>query len=82
MIDRNLWSLGFSGADVTNLCKEAAMGPIRKLIDIQSLAENTPLPPITVDDFEAALNYCKPSVCDEDLGIYEQWNAKFGCAHK
>ena len=25
---------GFSGADVTNLCKEAALGPIRDITDI------------------------------------------------
>jgi len=71
---------GYSGADVANLCKEAAMGPIRSLdyskidqIDLNDVR------PINGDDFKDALKVVKASVSDKDLDLYHDWNAKFGC---
>jgi len=74
---------GYSGADMANLCKEAAMGPIRSLdyskIDQIDLSD---VRPIKAEDFEAALKVVKASVSDKDLDLYMQWNAQFGCCGK
>ena len=71
---------GFSGADVDNLCRDAAKNTIRR-IGIQQvikLKENESLPPILFEDFESALKSRKPSVSPHELGDYVQWNKLFG----
>ena len=71
---------GYSGADMANLAKEAAMGPIRSLdyskIDQIDAAE---VRPISGDDFTDALRVVKASVSNQDLDMYLDWNEKFGC---
>lgn len=73
-------SHGFSGADMTQLCREASLGPIRSL---QSMDIATILPdqvrPIAFVDFESALRTVRPSVSSKDLELYETWNQTFGC---
>ena len=70
---------GYSGADMAELCKESAMGPIRSLdyseienIDIENVRD------ITMEDFIEALTNVKPSVSDKDISMYLEWNATFG----
>lgn len=70
---------GYSGADVANLCKEAALGPVRdikaeliasiKLEDVRS---------ILYKDFIEAIKQVKASVAQSDLVSYLDWNSKFG----
>ena len=62
---------GYSGADMAELCKESAMGPIRSLdyseienIDIENVRD------ITMEDFIEALTNVKPSVSDKDISMY------------
>ena len=55
--------LGFSGADVNALCREAAMGPIRGSlqgcnIDAVTASE---MPPIRFRDFQNALKQVRPA---------------------
>uniref|UniRef100_H2YWE4 AAA+ ATPase domain-containing protein n=1 Tax=Ciona savignyi TaxID=51511 RepID=H2YWE4_CIOSA len=71
---------GFSGADVTNLCKEAALGPIRSLQfqDISKISKDD-VRPILAEDFDKALERVRPSVSKKDLVSYEKWNQIFGC---
>ncbi|KFU85706.1 Fidgetin-like 1 [Chaetura pelagica] len=73
-------SNGFSGADMTQLCREASLGPIRSL---QSMDIATILPdqvrPIAFVDFESAFRTVRPSVSSKDLELYETWNQTFGC---
>ncbi|KAM9572865.1 fidgetin-like protein 1 [Guaruba guarouba] len=73
-------SNGFSGADMTQLCREASLGPIRSL---QSLDIATIMPdqvrPIAFLDFESAFRTVRPSVSAKDLELYETWNQTFGC---
>ena len=71
---------GFSGADVTNLCKEAALGPIRslKVTNIANVHKDD-LRPIQIQDFEHALQRVRPSVSKKDLVVYKEWNEVFGC---
>ncbi|XP_068792231.1 fidgetin-like protein 1 [Struthio camelus] len=73
-------SNGFSGADMTQLCREASLGPIRSL---QSMDITTIMPdevrPIAFLDFESAFKTVRPSVSSKDLELYETWNQTFGC---
>ncbi|KAI4888303.1 hypothetical protein NFI96_002629 [Prochilodus magdalenae] len=71
---------GFSGADMTQLCREAALGPIRS-IQLCDIATITPeqVRPILYCDFQEALKTVRPSVSPKDLELYEQWNKTFGC---
>uniref|UniRef100_A0A8C0X5Z1 Fidgetin-like protein 1 n=1 Tax=Castor canadensis TaxID=51338 RepID=A0A8C0X5Z1_CASCN len=54
---------GFSGADMTQLCREASL-QVR---------------PIVYIDFENAFRTVRPSVSPKDLELYENWNKSFGC---
>ncbi|CAG0885214.1 unnamed protein product [Cyprideis torosa] len=70
---------GYSGADVTNLCREAALGPIRQLpFHVLETIQASQVPAISVEDFEAALATVKPSVSEKDLVGYVSWNETFG----
>ncbi|ROK15766.1 Fidgetin-like protein 1 [Anabarilius grahami] len=71
---------GFSGADMTQLCREAALGPIRS-IRLSDIATITPeqVRPILYTDFQEALKTVRPSVSSKDLELYEEWNKTFGC---
>jgi fidgetin-like protein 1 len=68
---------GFSGADMKSLCQEASLNPIREQKDIRNIAVSD-LRPISKMDFELALESTRPSVSQEDLKQYEEWNALFG----
>ncbi|XP_053464749.1 fidgetin-like protein 1 isoform X2 [Nycticebus coucang] len=71
---------GFSGADMTQLCREASLGPIRSL-QTADIATITPdqVRPIAYIDFENAFRIVRPSVSPKDLELYEDWNRTFGC---
>lgn len=71
-------TVGFSGNDLSNLCVDAAMGPLR---DDEVDIENTPLEtlrPFSMVDFENSLKKIKPSVSQDECFCYEEWNRKFG----
>ncbi|KAG5344288.1 FIGL1 protein, partial [Acromyrmex heyeri] len=72
-------SAGYSGADMTNLCKEASMEPIRsipfnQLEDIKMEEVRH----IINSDFEQALINVRPSVSQSDLKIYIEWDRIYG----
>ncbi|XP_054456257.1 fidgetin-like protein 1 isoform X2 [Anoplopoma fimbria] len=71
---------GFSGADMTQLCREAALGPIRsiQLSDMATITADQ-VRPILYEDFQEALKTVRPSVSSKDLELYEDWNKTFGC---
>lgn len=73
-------SSGFSGADMTQLCREASLGPIRSLqsTDIATIMPDQ-VRPIAFLDFESAFRTVRPSVSSKDLELYETWNQTFGC---
>ncbi|XP_033098404.1 fidgetin-like protein 1 isoform X2 [Anneissia japonica] len=68
---------GYSGADVANLCREAALGPVRCIKDIQQVSADQ-VRPILFEDFQAALKTVRPSVSQQDLKIYLEWNKQYG----
>ncbi|KRX07800.1 P-loop containing nucleoside triphosphate hydrolase [Pseudocohnilembus persalinus] len=68
---------GFSGADMTNLCREACMFPIRELTDIQNF-DPEQIRATNLNDFKNALDFVKKSVSPKDLIAYYEWNDSFG----
>ncbi|XP_037790166.1 fidgetin-like protein 1 [Penaeus monodon] len=70
---------GYSGADMANLCREAALGPIRSISfsDIKHISVDQ-VRPIAMDDFMSALCSIRASVSDKDLQMYEDWNKTYG----
>ncbi|XP_056376292.1 fidgetin-like protein 1 [Hyla sarda] len=69
---------GFSGADMTQLCREAALGPIRSLqtVDISTISPDQ-VRAIAYIDFQNAFQTVRPSVSKQDLDLYEHWNKNF-----
>ncbi|BFZ23961.1 hypothetical protein BsWGS_26999 [Bradybaena similaris] len=70
---------GYSGADMTNLCREAALGPIRS-IPFEMMETVTPdqVRPVMYEDFEGALLQVRASVSSKDLQLYTDWNQTYG----
>ncbi|KAH9490010.1 Fidgetin-like protein 1 [Bulinus truncatus] len=70
---------GYSGADMTNLCREAALGPIRS-ITFEEMETITPeqVRPITFKDFDDAFSQVRASVSTKDLQLYTEWNKSYG----
>ncbi|KAH7683150.1 Microtubule-severing ATPase protein [Dioscorea alata] len=72
---------GYSGSDMKNLVKDASMGPLREAlrqgIEITKLRKED-MRPVTLQDFENALQEVRPSVSSNELNTYEDWNRQFG----
>ena len=69
---------GYSASDITGLCKEAALGPIRDIGRSIVTAQAADVRPVVVRDFEAALRVVRPSVSKEALRACEKWSKEFG----
>ena len=80
---------GYSGADITNVCRDAAFMPIRRKFmsasfSLEAAAQNTQQQneaieePLTMDDFEAALQAISKSVSSDQLTQFKTWMAEFG----
>nr|XP_034191048.1 fidgetin-like protein 1 [Osmia lignaria] len=72
-------SKGYSGADMSNLCKEASMGPIRSIpfSELENIRKED-VRQVTVDDFKEALIHVRPSVSQSSLSTYVEWDATYG----
>lgn len=72
---------GYSGSDMKNLVKDATMGPLREAlkrgIEITNLTKDD-MRLVTLQDFKDALQEVRPSVSQNELGIYDNWNNQFG----
>ena len=76
---------GFSGADVTNLCRDAAMMPMRRRIKGLNRDQIKNLPrdatadlPIAQEDLDEALKRIHSSVSAGDIAKHQQWLSEFG----
>eukprot|EP00090_Calanus_glacialis_P040471 TRINITY_DN7058_c0_g1_i1.p1 TRINITY_DN7058_c0_g1~~TRINITY_DN7058_c0_g1_i1.p1 ORF type:complete len:518 (+),score=178.48 TRINITY_DN7058_c0_g1_i1:237-1790(+) len=75
---------GYSGADITNVCRDASMMSMRRRIaglkpsEIRSLGRDELDMPVTKQDFLEAVQKCNKSVSKEDLEKYEKWMEEFG----
>ena len=75
------WLDGYSRAEVTNVCRVAAMS--RRLAglkpsEIRSRGREELDVPFTMDDFKEAVEKCNKSVSSEDLEKYKAWMEEFG----
>ena len=63
------------------VCREAIMTPIREL-DMAGAIDDTSIKarPTTQDDFLEAIEAINPSVSDDEIEKYDQWNEEFGSA--
>lgn len=70
---------GYSCSDLTVLCKDAAMGPVRELgshiIEIENVKD---IGPINIQHFNNSLMNVKPSTKEDSLKIFSEWNEKYG----
>ncbi|XP_041055746.1 katanin p60 ATPase-containing subunit A-like 1 isoform X2 [Carcharodon carcharias] len=75
---------GYSGADITNVCRDASMMAMRRRIqglspeEIKALSKEELQMPVTMDDFELSLKKISKSVSASDLEKYATWMAEFG----
>jgi len=66
---------GYSSSDLTALCCDASLGPIRNVKpDTLVHLDVSELDPITMRHFEGSLRSIRPSVTKDRLKQYEQWN--------
>ena len=77
---------GYSGFDVHLVCREAAMMPMRQLLEtftpqeLNLMKQNGSLliAPVSLKDFFAAIHNTKPSVSADSIGRYLSWDEEFG----
>ncbi|XP_038884179.1 ATPase family AAA domain-containing protein FIGL1 [Benincasa hispida] len=72
---------GYSGSDMKNLVKDASMGPLREALKQGTeitLLKKEDMRPVTLKDFESAMQEVRPSVSLSELGTYDEWNKQFG----
>ncbi|XP_031626424.1 katanin p60 ATPase-containing subunit A-like 1 [Contarinia nasturtii] len=75
---------GYSGADITNVCRDASMMSMRRKIaglkpeQIRQLATEEVDLPVSTQDFSEAISKCNKSVSKQDLEKYERWMREFG----
>lgn len=85
-------SEGYSGADVANVCRDASMMSMRRIMEqarkqglskeaMQSMLreqKDALNTAVSQSDFTVALSKVNRSVSDNDLGRYNEWMAEFG----
>ena len=76
--------IGYSGADITNVCRDASMMSMRRRIQgltpeqIKAIPKDELNMPITAQDFQEALSKVSKSVSEEDIEKYVKWMDEFG----
>lgn len=75
---------GYTAADISNVCRDAAMMAMRRKISGRSPAEIKRIKkedidlPVTVNDFNEALSRCRKSVSPTDIAKYQTWMEQYG----
>ncbi|XP_008472280.1 katanin p60 ATPase-containing subunit A-like 1 [Diaphorina citri] len=75
---------GYTGSDIANLARDAAMMSIRRKIMGQTPAQIKEIKqedidlPVTEKDFREAIARCRKSVTAHDLSKYDSWMNEFG----
>ena len=89
-----LKSSGYSGADVANVCRDASMMSVRRIMEsarkqglnkeeMQAMLKNEKEAlhtAVSREDFLVALSKVSKSVSDNDLKRFQEWMAEFGSA--
>lgn len=68
---------GYSGSDMDGLIREAALGPIREITDINGVSLND-VRGVNLVDFKQALRQVRKSVGEQELKQYEKFVDEFG----
>lgn len=80
-VELGVRSEGYSGRDISNVCRETIMIPIREL-DMSGVLENSNqevnVRDVTLNDFKKTLKKVKPMIDKTDLKHYQDWAAEFG----
>ncbi|KAE8818098.1 Katanin p60 ATPase-containing subunit [Hordeum vulgare] len=78
---------GYSGDDLTNVCRDASMNGMRRKIagktrdEIKNMSkDDISKDPVAMCDFEEALVKVQKSVSPSDIERHEKWMAEFGSA--
>lgn len=76
-------SRGYSCADIVNMMKEAAMGPIRDLMGVVGIQNCQDwnieeIRPLKINDLMNSLQRVKTSVSPDEIVRYKIWNQQFG----
>ncbi|KAL5729438.1 microtubule-severing ATPase [Ranunculus cassubicifolius] len=78
---------GYSGDDLTNVCRDASLNGMRRKIagktrdEIKSMSkEDISKDPIAMCDFEEAISKVQRSVSQSDIERHEKWFSEFGSA--
>lgn len=70
---------GYSGSDLANLARDAALAPIRELsAEAVRRVDPASVRPVTAADFEASLQHVRPSLTADALDAYERWSRTLG----
>ncbi|XP_069137562.1 katanin p60 ATPase-containing subunit A-like 1 isoform X2 [Argopecten irradians] len=75
---------GYSGADITNVCRDAAMMSFRRRItgltpeEVRNIPKEELQMPPTMEDFKEAIKKVNKSVSQADLEKYQNWMNEFG----
>ncbi|KAJ3048512.1 hypothetical protein HK097_010467 [Rhizophlyctis rosea] len=69
---------GYSGSDVDNLCREAALGPLRDIKNFAEVSSSSDIRPMKKDDFLDALTQVRASVGAKDLEGYMKFEQEYG----
>lgn len=69
----------YSGSDLTELARDAALGPVREMTNDQITSiDICQLRPMKFQDFIHSLRKIRPSVSTKLLKVYDEWNSKYG----
>lgn len=77
---------GYSGADITIVCRDAAMMAMRRAIkgktpkEIKEMGDAVSNMPMTMEDIQMALKKVNKSVHQEDIAKHKKWGEDFGSA--
>ncbi|CAJ1955162.1 unnamed protein product [Sphenostylis stenocarpa] len=78
---------GYSGDDLTNVCRDASLNGMRRKIagktrdEIKNMSKDEiSKDPVAMCDFEQALKKVQPSVSQGDIERHRKWFAEFGSA--
>ncbi|KAH8293024.1 hypothetical protein KR054_008269 [Drosophila jambulina] len=75
---------GYSGSDISNVCRDASMMAMRRLISgrtpdqIKQIRREEVDLPITLQDFQDARQRTKKSVSADDVARFEKWMEEYG----
>ncbi len=69
---------GYSASDLTALCREAALGPVRELGPAIASVRADRIRGLRLGDFSDALQVIRPSVGREQLRAFEEFTRDYG----